>query len=302
MRVRSLLLALCLSALLVLCPFPAPAETIKADSDLIGALTRYTVQPKDTLYKIARQFDVGIVALLSANPGVDVWVPRAGTELVIPAQHILPPSERLGIVINLSEMRLYYFGDARSVLSFPIGIGKDGWETVTGPTTITKKRKNPTWIPPESLREEDPTLPDMVPPGPDNPLGEYALNLGWEGYRIHGTNRPDGIGRRSSHGCVRLYPEDIAVLFAAVDVGLPVQVIDRDYKLGWDNDTLFLQATPTQSQSDSIVRRASLPISDIPEVYGDIQSIAGSAQIDWGAVKEAVRWRSGIPVAIARRK
>lgn len=269
--------------------------------DLIGEINAYTVQPKDTLYRISRKFDIGIVELLAANPGVDTWMPKVGTEILLPTQHILPPVSRTGIVINLSEMRLFYFADDATVMSFPIGIGMEGWQTRTGATSIVKKRKDPTWIPPDSIRAENPALPDFFPPGPDNPLGKFALNLGFEGYLIHGTNRPDGIGRRSSHGCIRLYPEDIELLFNAVEKGTPVIIVDMPYKIGWRQNILFLEVSPTQRQSDQILKRRPLNILDIPEVYGDVQTIAQTSDIDWRAVREAIMWRNGIPVAIAAR-
>jgi L,D-transpeptidase ErfK/SrfK len=273
----------------------------RIEGDLVGNITHYKVRPEDTLYKISRQFDIGIVRLLTANPGVDPWAPRPGTNLIVPTEYVLPAIRSKGVIINLSEMRLFYFPDAHTVMTFPVGIGKSGWETLTGNTTIVEKRKNPAWIPPDSIRKEDPNLPEIILPGPNNPLGQYALNLGFNGYRIHGTNSPNGIGRRSSHGCIRLYPEDIAALFPAVETGTPVTIIDRPYKLGWRQDKLFLEVTPAQQQSDAIMQRKPMEIVDIPEVYGDIKSMAHTENIDWRAVHEAVMWRSGIPVAIATR-
>jgi L,D-transpeptidase ErfK/SrfK len=294
--------SLCLPILLFLFLGSGNAfAALAVEGDLIGEINAYTVQPKDTLYRIARRFDVGIIELMAANPDVDTWMPKAGMELIIPTQHILPPVPRDGIVINLSEMRLFYFADPATVMTFPIGIGMEGWQTRTGSTSIVKKRKDPTWIPPDSIRAENPSLPEFFPPGPDNPLGKFALNLGFEGYLIHGTNRPDGIGRRSSHGCIRLYPEDIEALFNTVEKGIPVVILDMPYKIGWRHNTLFLEVSPTQRQSDQILKRRPLNILDIPEVYGDIKTIAQSSEIDWRAVREAVMWRSGIPVAIAVR-
>ena len=278
----------------------AHAET--ASGDVVGKIQYYTVQPEDTLYAVARRFDIGIVDIMAANPGVDLWVPDPGTVLTLPTMYVLPPVKHEGIVINLSELRLFYFPDPHTVVTFPIGIGRDGWETPVGTTTIVEKRKNPIWTPPDSIRADNPDLPNFIPAGPDNPLGDYAMNLGWSGYLLHGTNRPYGIGRRSSHGCIRLYPEDIEKLFNAVKEGTVVTVIDSPYKLGWRKNTLFLEITPTQIQTDSIAEHKPLDIQDIPKLYGDIRQLAGTAQIDWRAVRDAVMWRNSIPIAIAYRE
>jgi L,D-transpeptidase ErfK/SrfK len=271
------------------------------EGDVIGAVTQYTVKPKDTLYDIARRFDIGIVGMLTANPGIDPWVPKPGTLLTIPAAHVLPPAAlRRGIVINLSALRLFYFSDSHTVITFPVGIGMEGWLTPTGMATVIKKRKDPVWIPPESIRMESPDLPEAVPAGPENPLGEYALNLDWPNYVIHGTNRPFGIGKRSSHGCIRLYPEDIAALFDMVDEGAPVTIIDMPFALGWWKNRLFLEVMPSQQQSDEIAEYRLPTLADLPEVYYAVRQAAGDqAKIDWHAVREAVLWRTGIPVAVA---
>ena len=282
----------------------AEAATYTIDGDMAGAVTNYTVKNKDTLYSIARHFDLGIVEMMAANPGLDPWIPPVGTELTLPTAYVLPTISRKGIVIDLSALRLFYFPDPQTVMTFPLGIGMDGWSTPKGVTQIVLKRDHPTWIAPASILEANPDLPHVVPPGPDNPLGDYALNLGWEGYRIHGTNKPYGIGRRSSHGCMRMYPEDIEALFALVKVGTPVTVIDNPYRIGWKGDTLFLQTTPSQEQADEISTRKELTLTDIPQMYGDLHQLAGDASeaIDWNAVHNAAMWRSALPIAIAERE
>ncbi|MDE3060962.1 MAG: L,D-transpeptidase family protein [Pseudomonadota bacterium] len=278
---------------------PLYAATFAPDGDVIGSITHYAVRKKDNLYGIARRFDLGIVEVLAANPGVDPWQPEEGTELTLPTTHILPPVHE-GIVLNLSELRLFYFAGNGTVMTFPIGIGREGWQTPIGSTTVVLKRKNPAWIPPDSIREENPNLPDIVPPGPDNPLGRYALNLDMPGIRIHGTNRPYGIGKRSSHGCIRLYPEDIERLFNAVDAGTPVTILDNPYKLGWRGNTLLLEVTPTQEQDDIIAEyRIPHPVS-LPEIYDAIRQIAGNVTIDWHTVDQTVAAHAGIPVIISR--
>ena len=299
----SRLLVLIFLSISWLSPSPCPAQALPAlEGDVVGAVTRYEIKAKDTLYGVARQFDLGIVELLAANPGIDPWLPKPGTELIVPAAHVLPAGIRQGIVINLSELRLFYFHDPQAVMTFPVGIGMEGWPTPTGTTRVVKKRENPSWRPPDSMRQEDPGLPEVVAPGPDNPLGAYALNLDWPGYIIHGTNRPYGIGKRSSHGCIRLYPEDIAVLFNLVEEGTPVTVIDVPYKLGWRRNKLFLEVPPTQQQADKIVQHKQPELYDIPEVYYAVQQAAGGqVRINWRAVKDAVIWRTGIPVVAATK-
>lgn len=281
--------------------YPAQATTYKINGDVVGEIKYYNVKPGDNLYAIARRFDIGIVELLATNPGIDAWKPEKGTELAIPTSHILPGEAREGIIINLSELRLFYFPDAHHVVTFPIGIGRDGWETQQGITKIVRKREHPTWTPPDSIREVNPDLPDIVPAGPDNPLGDYALSLGWTNYVIHGTNRPYSVGKRSSHGCIRLYPEDIARLFKAVKEGTRVTVIDVPYKLGWQGDKLFIEVTPTQEQTDIIAKYKIPEPLAIPELYSAINEKAGTnLEIDWSVVDKAVEARSGVPTVISK--
>ena len=289
--------------LLLLASPRTEAATYVINGDMAGEVTQYKVKDKDTLYSIARESDVGIVELMSANPGIDPWVPKAGTVLTLPTAYVLPALPRKGIVIDLSELRLFYFPDAQTVQTYPLGIGMDGWSTPTGITSIVLKREHPTWIAPDSILKANPNLPHMVPPGPDNPLGDYAMNLGWQGFRIHGTNKPYGIGRRSSHGCMRMYPEDIAELFPDVDVGTTVTVIDQPYKIGWSEDTLYLQTTPSAQQADQIaLNKEDMTLTNIPQMYGDIRQLAGAgAMIDWNVVHSTELWRSTIPTPIAIR-
>ncbi len=287
-------------AWLLLLSQPLYASAYTPEGDIIGTISHYTVKKEDNLYEIARRFDIGIVELRAANPGIDPWTPKPGTELTITTMHILPATPHNGMVINLSELRLFYYADDGQVMSFPIGIGREGWQTPLGTTKVLRKRTRPIWTPPPSIREEDPDLPEVFLPGPDNPLGEYALDLGWKGVLIHGTNRPYGVGKRSSHGCIRLYPEDIERLFGMLTVGVPVMIIDAPYKLGWRGNTLFLEVTPTQQQADAIAEyRQPAPVS-IPDIYDAIRQVAGlDAGINWYAVDDAISKRSGIPVAIS---
>lgn len=281
----------------------AHAATYAINGDVAGSVIHYTVQQGDTLYGIARRYDLGIVEVMAANPGLDPWMPPPGLVLTLPTAHILPPVPRQGIVINLPEMRLYYFPDARTVMTFPIGIGKEGWRTPTGETKIVRKRKDPVWIPPESIHAETPGLPRVFPAGPDNPLGTHALNLGWPGVVIHGTNRPYGIGRRSSHGCIRLYPEDIPVLFSHVGIGTKVRVIDAPIKAGMYGNNLLLEVMPQQNQADEIIRHGSIMTPAHSDGIETIirQAAPAGIHVDWNAANAALQLRNGIPALIGAR-
>ena len=239
-------------------PIEAPLATHEFEFDpegdqVIGDLQVTQVQGEDTLSDIARRFNLGYEEIVRANPGVDPWLPGEGREIVLPTQFVLPDAPREGLVINLAQLRMFYFpkvaeGEPRRVITHPIGIGKVGWSTPEGSTKVTGKAKNPTWFPPASVRKEhreagDP-LPSKVPPGPDNPLGAHLLTLGWPSYLIHGTNKPYGVGLRSSHGCVRFYPEDIAVLYDKIPIGTKVTVVNQPFVFGWKNSSLYVQAFP----------------------------------------------------------
>lgn len=281
---------------------PLQATTFLLDSDVVGSLTYYVVEKEDTLYDIARKHDLGIVEVLAANPGIDPWIPSPNTMLNLPTMHILPPVERKGVVINLPELRLYYYPDDGTVMTFPLGIGSEGWQTPVMQTKVVNKRKDPAWIPPPSIRKENPGLPAYFPPGPDNPLGAYALDLAYGSYRIHGTNKPYGIGWRSSHGCIRLYPEDIEQLFHQIAVGTPVTIIDARAKIGWQDSALWLEISPAQQQADVIADYGEPGPLDIPGIHQDIEDAAQGADIDWYAVEKAITQANGIPVTIAHEQ
>ncbi|MFH1816659.1 MAG: L,D-transpeptidase family protein [Pseudomonadota bacterium] len=227
--------------------------TLNPMDDVVGSVQVVRARDEDTLSDIARRFNVGYEELVSANPGVDPWVPGAGTEVVIPTEFVLPDAKRQGIVINLAAMRLFYFpkmkpGEPQKVITHPIGIGRIGWRTPEGSTKIVSKTAAPTWTPTPAIRKEhaadgDP-LPKVVPPGPDNPMGTNALRLGWPEYAIHGTDKPPSIGLRGTHGCLRLYPEDIVGIYDAVPAGTPVTVVNQPFLVGWRGDTLVMQTYP----------------------------------------------------------
>lgn len=274
-----------------------------AAQDINGELLSYQATETDTFVDIARRFDLGYVELLAANPGIDPWLVGAGRELLLPRAHLLPDGPREGIVINLADQRLYYFSaDGEVLRSFPIGLGQEGWETPTGETRIVSKRYKPTWVPPASIRAEKPHLPAAIPPGPANPLGDHALDLAWENYVIHGTNRPAGIGRRLSHGCIRLYPEDIAWLFDKVPIGTKVRIVDQPAKLGWVGGALYLEVHPSQRQADELETAGRFTAERLPDLIWRIDQAAKGAvgRVDWAAIRQMVEERRGVPMRITR--
>jgi len=266
---------------------------------------------EDTLADIARRFDVGYDELIRANPGVDPWLPGEGTRIILPTQWVLPDAPAEGVVVNVAAMRLFYFpkpkkGEQRVVITYPIGVGKVGWATPIGSTTVVSKRKNPMWTPPDSVRKEhakkgDP-LPARVPAGPDNPLGAYAMNLGWPSYLIHGTNKPPGVGMRASHGCIRLYPEDIAALFPTIAIGTKVTVVNQPLLYRWQGNNLYVQSYPP------VVEGEDESVAPPPVVFDDRlanqmwqQTKAHAGAVNWDLVKRVVTQTKGISVPVTKR-
>ena len=291
-----LLIAMSIMAAVVSPPLFAAGERI-------GHLEYYQITGQQNLLQIARLNSLGYIELLAANPGINPWVPEKGRTLVLPKAHLLPDAPRRGIVINLADMRLYFFQKKGGpILTFPLGIGRMGRETPTGVTYVKSKRKYPTWIPPASVRAERPYLPSEVPPGPQNPLGDHALDLAWRGYVIHGTNKPYGIGRRVSSGCIRLYPEDIAQLFRLVSVGTPVTIVYQPVKLGWSDGELYMEVHPTAAQGDELEARGWFTPAAIGSLDNQVRNAAGSTsyRVAWDIVYDTARKRSGIPVRITR--
>lgn len=277
-----------------------PFQPVAASADVIGRLQWHYVQGGDTLVGLARRYKVGYDAMLRANPVMDIWLPEAGKALAVPRLHVLPDVSREGVTINLAERRLYLFDQGVLAFTAPIGIGREGWETPLATTTVLSKQHNPTWYPPASIREEaaqqGEVLPEKVPPGPDNPLGQYAVRLALPGYLVHGTNKPAGVGMRVSHGCIRLYPEDIEHFYQRVSVGMKVQIIDQPYKLGWQLDSLWLEAHPvaySDSQQLDAEQRLLLMLKTLSGMQG--------VQIDWASAESALLRLDGIPVEVGRR-
>jgi L,D-transpeptidase ErfK/SrfK len=285
----------------------ATFELPAAGDAVIGDLQKYTARYEDTLIDIARLHSLGFNEIRHANPKVDTWLPGEGTEVVLPKRFLLPDAPREGIVINVAEMRLYYYpkagaGEQPQVITYPMSIGRNDWQTPLGATEITAKVKDPVWYPPESVRKEHAAegdvLPKVVPPGPDNPLGKYALRLGLASYLIHGTNKPFGIGMQVTHGCMRLYPEDIGALYNAVPVGTPVRIVNQPYKAGWYRDELYLEVHVRLSgEIDGAVPQNLTPV--VEQLVAATQGRAGYI-VDWDKVQRIVDEHSGIPFTVGQ--
>ncbi len=284
-----------------------PGAATFVASALVGVVQAYVTHYDDTLLDVARASGLGYTEMVVANPEVDPWLPGEGTEVVLPTGHLLPDGAREGILINLGDHRLYFFpGKGEPVLSYPIGVGREGWATPIGRTTILRKKKDPSWYPPPSVRAEKPELPSVVPPGPENPLGGHAMYLGFESYLLHGTNSPWGVGRRVSHGCIRLYPEDIADLFERVAIGTPVEIVDQTVKFAWIEGELFMEAHPETTQIAAIEETGAYdraPVDEIGEAFtAALLGRAGEAvdRLDWDQIKRTLGARSGLPVRITQ--
>ncbi|MDE0155682.1 MAG: L,D-transpeptidase family protein [Gammaproteobacteria bacterium] len=298
------------AVLLMACVFavsPAWAAvsfTLKNSADsMVGAMEKISARHEDTLPDIARANGLGFREIKLANPGVDTWLPGQGTEIMLPTRYVLPGTPRVGIVLNIPEMRLYYYppqhtGQAPEVITHPIGVGRQGWATPYLDTRIIQKKTRPSWYPPESIRKEhaemgDP-LPKRVPPGPKNPLGNYMMRLGMPEYIIHGTNKPFGIGMRVSHGCIRLYPEDIKSLYQQVTLNTPVRIVNQPYKVGRLEDKIYLEAHPYLEED---TEQFEGNLTSVVEMLIDITGERGY-QVDWGLVKTVIAESNGIPVEI----
>ena len=299
-----------LLAIMLACVFarPALADThIRPPTDIgvIGQLEFIKAHHDETLLDIARDYDIGQNEILVANPDVDRWLPGDGTVITLPKRHVLPDAKRDGLILNLPEMRLYYFpvpakGETPVVITHPVSIGRMDWETPLGLTKIAAKKIDPTWTPPQSIKDEalaaGEPLPDVIPAGPGNPLGRYAMRLGVPGYLIHSTNKPWGVGMRVTHGCVRMYPEDIERLFDTVPVGTPVQILNQPVKLGWLADSLYLEIHPLMEDA------GDSPVIDMQTVLDRIAEFVGErpVQLNGRAIRLTVETRHGMPVLISR--
>ena len=270
--------------------------------DMLGAVRAYTAKHEDTLLDLARNNGLGFVEIVAANQGIDPWVPGAGTVVTLPTGHLLPDAPRAGVVINLAEHRLYHFA-SEGITTYAIGVGREGWDTPLGVTKIVRKKKNPIWYPPQSIRDENPDLPKVVRAGPNNPLGQHALYFDWPTYLMHGTNMPWGVGRRVSHGCIRLYPEGIERLFSEIDMGTRVEVIDQPIKIGHFEGELYLEVYPEPNQADELERDGhfeSVAKRSNNDAYYKIKSNSGDdlSRLNWPAIRSTLAERTGVPVRI----
>jgi L,D-transpeptidase ErfK/SrfK len=297
-------------------------------AEVFGEVQVIEARFEDTFVSLARTYNVGYEELRHANPDVDAWLPGAGTKITIPSLYVLPRAPQRGIVVNVAELRLYYFPaesgplpegvapGSRRVITHPISIGRMDWSTPLGATTITGKVANPSWYPPQSIRDEhaarNDVLPRVVPPGPENPLGGHAMRLGLPGYLIHGTNKPSGVGMRVTHGCVRMFPEDIEALYKTVPTGTAVNIVNQPVKIGWTADgTLYLEAHPALMESnvdgEAIASTESPPVETIQEspltslmrAYIAATEERRVEQLDWEVAERVAQFGNGIPERIS---
>jgi len=293
-----------------------PLETRHFELDpmqeLIGETQIIFARYENTFSAIERVYNLGYEEMRRANPGVDQWLPGEGTPIYLPTQTILPEAPREGIVVNVPAMRLFYFKQekpkeagappALKVSSHPIGIGVQGWATPFGEAKVVEKARDPVWYVPASIRKEhaergDP-LPSVVPPGPDNPLGAFAMTLSMPGYLIHGTNKPAGVGMRSSHGCIRLYPEDIEALFPRVARGTSVRLVNQPVLAGWHDGQLYLEVHPPLAEEEhDLVAEADAALNRALARAG---TAAAAVQIDRAAIEKIVTEQRGIPLPVLR--
>ncbi len=272
--------------------------SVAKGDDVIGRLAVLRLEKGDTLPDIARHFSLGVNAISAANPGVDVWVPEAGQRILLPLSFILPDAPRKGIVINLAAMRLFQFkGDSQSlaVSTYPLGVGTVERPSPIGQMDVARKATRPTWHVPASIAEDhrkkgDP-LPAKVLPGPENPLGEYALYLSKPSYLIHGTNKPASIGLRATNGCIRLYPEDIKKLYESTPVKTPVFIVNQPYLLGQCNGVVYMEVHAPPEELETVA---------FDKIYTKLRNIEKESgrMLDWGKVKKVLAEARGIPVPI----
>lgn len=298
-----------LAAAVAFCATPAAAVDlafeISAGDSVIGETAVIESSYEDTLLDIGRKYGLGYEEITLANPSVDPWIPGDGTTISLPTRFVLPIAQRKGLVINIAEYRIYHFyrRDGRDyVETYPISIGRMDWSTPLGRSSIVSKVRKPTWYPPASVREEyaadGRTLASQVPPGPDNPLGEYAMRLSIPGYLIHGTNRPAGVGMRVTHGCIRMFPEDIESLYPRVAVETPVKLVNQPFKMGWHGDDLYLEV---HQPLDEEAQNGAGSVTAITQLYVEATQDR-SAKIDWRLIDAVYADKLGIPVVVGKAR
>lgn len=277
-------------------PLPPPGE------DVVGEVRVIKARYEDTFADIGQANDLGYLEMVAANPGIDPWLPGEGRDIVLPTRYILPPGKREGIVINLAEYRLYYFPKGQNVVhTYPLGIGREGWDSPIAHTTVTAKTPNPSWYPPKSIREEhaaegDP-LPTVVPAGPNNPLGPFKFTLATPGYLIHGSPKKFGIGMRVSHGCFRMLNNNVLELAKMAPVGVSVRIMNEPYKFGVSQGHVYLEAhEPLDDNGQpSVVDKHTAVLNALLKH----EALTAGYQLDWDVVREVVAGEDGMPIEIA---
>ncbi|MDX1403936.1 MAG: L,D-transpeptidase family protein [Woeseiaceae bacterium] len=273
------------------------------DQSVVGEPQIVYTTEDNTFSDLAREYGLGFDELVAANPDIDPWLPGAGVPVLLPTQFVLPDVPRRGLVLNMASKRLFYFpqvadGQPVQVLTYPIGIGRVGWETPLGDTEVVAKAKDPTWYVPASVRRENRELgypdPAVVPPGPDNPLGHRVLKLAMPGYLIHGTNQPYGVGMRVSHGCVRLYPENIETLYELVEIGEPVTIINEPYLAGWRDGELYFESHLPLADDDIT------PGERMQKIFEQVRNESGAfnEQAEQDEAREIASYANGVPIRI----
>jgi L,D-transpeptidase ErfK/SrfK len=304
--VKSMLMAMLVASNALAATIPLQPSGTEIPQSIVGEVQLVIANYEDTLSDLGRRYGIGYEEMIAANPGVDAWLPGEGTRIVVPSQFILPDAPREGIVINLPEHRLYYFppakpGEPKVVVTYPISVGKMDWNTPLGLTRIVDKRVKPTWTPPESVhreRAEDgrPPLPRTVPPGPENPLGDYAMRLAIPGgaYLIHGTNMPIAVGMPVTHGCIRMFPEDIEEFFKMVPVNTRVRILHQPYKAGFIGDQLYMEVhAPLLGHEDP----EAISLTNITRVLVAATQDRNVA-INWSQAELIFKKASGVPEAL----
>src|SRR5450631_2467264 len=290
------------------CALAAVYELPADGSAVVGTDSRVTLSSQDTLFNVARRYGLGYPEIVRANPGADIWLPGERRDILLPSRRILPPTPHEGIVVNLPEHRLYFYpkprpGETPVVITYPVSIGRMDWHSPLGETRIISKERHPNWYPPESIRLEhaargDP-LPKVVPPGPKNPLGEYKMRLavGDGTYEIHGTNNSVAIGLAVTHGCIRMYPDDVAALYAAISVGTKVWLINEPAKIAYVDGKLLMEVHPPVDAEGQTTKL------DLEAMSQKLRHALGqdTGAIHWDLARKTLETATGVPRVIGLR-